>query len=114
MKKTEESFNVGIIGENPELNNILGQAFGAPGTRSDLQFYNRLDQTLGYIFFAITPIDYPDKIKPLLQTLAMTDIYILVIDLEIGLNSVIGELLMAMDHFCRLYQRDSLLQFMIS
>ncbi|TXT55491.1 MAG: Elongation factor Tu [Promethearchaeota archaeon] len=109
MKKTEESFNVGIIGENPELNNILGQAFGAPGTRSDLQFYNRLDQTLGYIFFAITPIDYPDKIKPLLQTLAMTDIYILVIDLEIGLNSVIGELLMAMDHFCRLYQRDSLI-----
>jgi len=109
MKKTEASFNVGIIGENQELNNILGQAFGAPGTRSDLQFYNRLDQTLGYIFCAITPIDYPDKIKPLLQTLAMTDIYILVIDLEIGLNSVVGELLMAMDHFCALYQRKSLI-----
>jgi len=105
----EKSFNVGIFGENPNLNQIIGQVFGAPGTRSDLQFFNRFDIPLGYIFCAITPIDYPNKIKALLQTLILTDIHILVIDLNIGLNSVVGELLIAIDQFNRVYKKRSLI-----
>ncbi|MBD3198201.1 MAG: hypothetical protein GF317_24335 [Candidatus Lokiarchaeota archaeon] len=104
-ERIEKSFNVGIVGENQDILKLIGQSFGAPGTRSDLQFYNRLDEGIGYTFCAITPLDYPNKIKPLLQTLEMTDIYILVIDLNIGLNSAIGELLIAIEVFNRLYNK---------
>ncbi|MEJ2276291.1 MAG: hypothetical protein P8Y70_00870 [Candidatus Lokiarchaeota archaeon] len=104
-EKTERSFNVGVLGENQELNTLIGQAFGAPGTKSDLQFFNRLDESLGYVFCAVMPVDYPEKIKPMLQTLTMTDIYVLVIDLNFGLNPVIGELLVAIDLFTRLYNK---------
>ncbi|MFO7795754.1 MAG: EF-Tu/IF-2/RF-3 family GTPase [Promethearchaeati archaeon] len=108
-EKIEKSFNVGILGENQVLNTLIGQAFGAPGTKSDLQFFNRLDESLGYIFCAITPLDYPDKIKPLLQTLYMTDIFVLAIDLNIELNSVVGELLIAMDQFNRVFKKRSII-----
>jgi selenocysteine-specific translation elongation factor len=107
-ENSEKSFNVGIFGENLDRNRIIGQAFGAPGTRSDIQFYNRLDDTLGYIFCAITPIDYPEKIKSLLQTLMMTDIYVLVVDLTTGLNSIVGEILVAMDQFNQVYHKKSI------
>jgi selenocysteine-specific translation elongation factor len=106
---SEKSFNVGILGENQDLNILIGKAFGAPGTRSDLHFFNRLDETLGYIFCAVTPIDYPEKIKSLLQTLIMTDIYVLVIDLITGLNSIVGEILVAMDQFNRVYHKKSVI-----
>ncbi|MBY9006176.1 MAG: hypothetical protein KGD63_05415 [Candidatus Lokiarchaeota archaeon] len=99
----ENTFVIGILGENNEQNNLIGQAFGAPGTKSDIQFYNRLDNKLQQVFCALSPINYPEKIKPFLQTLVLTDIHILVIDLEIGLNSVIGELLIGLDIFSQLH-----------
>ncbi len=107
----ERSFNVGILGENQDLNTLIGQIFGAPGIRSDLQFFNRLDTSLNHIFCAVTPLGYPEKIKPLLQTLTIADIYVLVIDLNFGLNAVIGELLIAMDLFNQIYNKRVLITF---
>ncbi|MBY8983350.1 MAG: hypothetical protein KGD57_10395, partial [Candidatus Lokiarchaeota archaeon] len=99
----ENTFVIGIIGENFEQNNLIGQAFGAPGTKSDIQFYNRLDSRLNQVFCAMAPVNYPEKIKPFLQSLVLSDIHILVIDLEIGLNPVIGESLIGLDVFHQLY-----------
>ncbi len=95
----ERNYIIGIFGENFEQRNLIGQAFGAPETTSDMQIYDRFDASLGQIFCAITPIDYPNKIKPFLQSLTLTNIHILVVDLEVGLNAVIGEILVGMDLF---------------
>lgn len=103
----ERNFLVGIFGDNYDLRNLIGQSLGSPGTKSDIQFYNRLDNNLGQVFCALTPIDYHEKIKPFLQTLNITNIYILVIDLESGLNPVIGEILVGMDTYNRLFQKKS-------
>jgi selenocysteine-specific translation elongation factor len=98
----ERTFLVGIFGDNFEYRKLLGQALGAPGTSSDIQFYNRLDSQLGEIFTALTPIDYPEKLKPFIQTLILTNIHILVIDVEAGLNASVGEILVGLDLFHRI------------
>lgn len=87
----ERNFIIGIFGDNYEQRKLLGQALGSPGTKSDIQFFNRLDAQLGHVFCAMTPFEYPDKVKPFLQVLSISDIHILNIDIEIGLNAVIGE-----------------------
>jgi selenocysteine-specific translation elongation factor len=107
-ESVEHNFIVGIFGENLEHNKLIGQALGAPGTKSDIQFYNRLDAELNQIFCALTPLDYPDKIKSFLQTLILTNIHILVIDLEIGLNAIVGEIVVGMDLFHQLYNTQNL------
>ncbi|MHA1460796.1 MAG: EF-Tu/IF-2/RF-3 family GTPase, partial [Promethearchaeota archaeon] len=77
--------------------------------KSDILFYNRLDNSLNQVFCGLTPLDYPEKIKPLLQTLAISNIHILVIDLNAGLNASIGEILVAMDLFYQLYRTKALI-----
>jgi selenocysteine-specific translation elongation factor len=100
----EKNFVVGILGDNFDINNLIGQSLGSPGTKSDILFYNRLDQTLNQVFCGLTPIDYPEKIKPLLQTLAISNIHVLAIDLNVGLNASVGEILVGMDIFSKLYR----------
>ena len=107
-ESVEHNFIVGIFGENLDHNKLIGQALGAPGTKSDIQFYNRLDAELNQVFCALTPLDYPDKIKPFLQTLVLTNIHVLVIDLDIGLNSIIGEIIVGMDLFHQLFNTQDL------
>jgi len=104
----EKNFVVGILGDNFDINNLIGQSLGSPGTKSDILFYNRLDQTLNQVFCGLTPIDYPEKIKPLLQTLAISNIHVLAIDLNIGLNASIGEILVGMDIFSGLFRSKAL------
>ncbi len=99
----EQNFVVGIFGDNFELRQLIGQSLGAPGTKSDLLFFNRLDIALNHVFCAITPVDYPDKIKPFLQALSISNIHILVIDLENGLNATIGEILVGLDLYHSLF-----------
>jgi selenocysteine-specific translation elongation factor len=99
----EQNFVVGIFGDNFELRQLVGQSLGAPGTKSDLLFFNRLDSTLNHVFCAITPVDYPEKIKPFLQALSISNIHVLVIDLENGLNATIGEILVGLDLYHALF-----------
>ena len=105
----ERNFIVGILGDNFDINNLIGQALGSPGTKSDILFYNRLDVSLNQVFCGLTPIDYPEKIKPLLQTLAISNIHILAIDLNVELNSSIGEILVGMDLFYHLFKTKALI-----
>ncbi|MHA2288839.1 MAG: EF-Tu/IF-2/RF-3 family GTPase [Promethearchaeota archaeon] len=105
----EKNFVVGILGDNFDINNLIGQSLGSPGTKSDILFYNRLDASLNQVFCGLTPLDYPERIKPLLQTLVISNIHILVIDLNTGLNASIGEILVAMDLFYRLYKTKTLI-----
>ena len=104
----EQSILVGIFGDNFEQRKLLGQALGAPGTSSDIQFYNRLDSQMGHVFTALTPIDYPEKLKPFLQTLILTNIHVLIIDIEIGLNASVGETLVGIDLFHQMSNTKSL------
>ncbi len=100
----ERNFLVGIFGENFEHRKLIGQALGAPGTKSDILFFNRLDAGEGHVFCAMTPVDYPDKVRPLLQILKISNIHLLVIDIEVGLNAAIGETLVGIDLFHQLYE----------
>jgi len=101
--KKEANFIVGILGENYSQRKLIGQALGSPDMRSDIEIFGRLDSNLGQVFCALTPIDYPEKIKPFLQVLKMSKIHLLVIDIEVGLNAAIGEILVSMDIMHRLY-----------
>ncbi len=105
----ERNYLVGIFGENFDVRNLIGQSLGSPGTKSDIQFYNRLEESEGNVFCVLTPIDYPEKIKPFLQVLTITNIYVLVIDLETGLNAAIGEMLVGMDMFNMLFGKNCLI-----
>ncbi len=100
----ERTFLVSILGENFEYRNLIGQALGSPEDSSDIAFYNRLDAGLGQVFTAITPKEYPEKLKPFLQSLIISNIHILVIDLEVGLNAAIGETLVGIDLFHQLFK----------
>ncbi len=104
----EKNYLVGIFGEHLEDRSLVGQAIGSPGTSSDLYFYNRLDPELG-VFCAITPVDYPEKIKAFAQTLYMTNIHILVLNLRDDLNAVIGEILVGMDISRRIFNSKCLI-----
>ena len=105
----EQNFVVGILGDNFELRQLVGQAIGAPGTKSDIMFFNRLDSTHNHVFCALTPVEYPEKIKPFLQTLSISNIHVLVIDPNKQLNAVIGEILVGMDLYHKLYHTESLI-----
>ena len=104
----ERNFLIGIFGEAKEKNLLIGQALGAPGTKSDILFFNRLNEEAGHVFCAMTPIDYPDKIKPFIQVLKISNIHLLVIDLEVGLNAAVGEVLIGMDLFHQLFKTECL------
>ncbi|MHA1765537.1 MAG: hypothetical protein ACTSWX_09540 [Promethearchaeota archaeon] len=104
----ESSITIGLLGSNHEITKLIGESLGSPGTRSDLQFYNRLDAGLGAVFTAVAPTAYPDKIKSLLQTCAETSIHIMVIDAETGITAEIGEIMVAMSLFSEHYATKSL------
>ena len=103
-EEKERTFLVGVFGEDYEQRKLIGQALGAPDTQSDIELYGRLDANLGHIFTALTPKDYPEKIKSFLQVLRISDIHVLIVDLEIGLNAAIGELLVGMDLMHQLFE----------
>ena len=105
----EQNFVVGILGDNFELRKLVGQAIGSPGTKSDIMFFNRLDLAHNHIFCALTPVEYPEKIKPFLQTLAISNIHVLVIDLNSKLSAIIGEILVGMELYHDLFQTECLI-----
>jgi selenocysteine-specific translation elongation factor len=105
----EDNFIIGILGENYPQRKLIGQALGSPDTKSDIEIFGRLDSTLGQVFCALTPIEYPEKIKPFLQVLKITKIHLLVIDIETGLNAAIGEILVSMDIMHQLYNTKALI-----
>jgi selenocysteine-specific elongation factor len=104
----ELSITVGLLGANHEITKLIGESLGSPGTKSDMQFFNRLDDKLHAVFTAVSPIGYPDKVKTLIQTCAETQIHIMVIDAETGITAEIGEIMVVMDLFARYYGTQTL------
>jgi selenocysteine-specific translation elongation factor len=98
---TERVFNIGILGGNHEITKLVGESLGSPSDKSDLQFFNRLDGGLGYIFNAVDAVAYPEKLKSLLQACMLSNIHIMVIDAETGITPIVGEVMVAMDLFAR-------------
>lgn len=107
-EQKEDNFIVGIFGVDYDQRELIGQALGSPDTKSDIQIFGRLDVNFGQVFCALTPVDYPEKIKPFIQILRISNIHLLVIDLEIGLNAVIGEILVGMDIMHQIYETGTL------
>ena len=55
-KNAEQTFTVGIVGNNYEQQRLIGQALGSPDSTSDIQVFERFDSSLGQIFCALTPV----------------------------------------------------------
>ncbi len=113
MASTEElaeevSLTIGILGADHIITKLVGEALGTPGTKSDLQYYNRLDLALKCVFTAVDPITYSEKIKSLIQTCAETKIHVMCIDASAGITPEIGEIIIAMEIFAREFQTRTL------
>ncbi len=83
------SLNFVILGDTSIANNL-----GKKGTSTDITIYDRKtdDQIFSYCF----PNTYPDKLQPLLQSIAVSDYAILNIS---HLDSFLGEQIIALDIF---------------
>lgn len=95
----ERNFLVGLLTENHELAEKIGGALGKPGQRTDLQFYDRLDEELNAVFCAIDAVGYPDKLKSLIHTMMITKYHLMLIDVEKGLTPANAEILVLMEIF---------------
>ncbi len=87
--KILNSLNFVILGDTSIANNL-----GKKGTSTDITIYDRKtnDQIFSYCF----PNTYPDKLQPLLQSIAVSDYAILNIS---HLDSFLGEQILALDIF---------------
>ena len=87
--KILNSLNFVILGDPSIANNL-----GKKGTSIDITIYDRKsnDQIFSYCF----PNTYPDKLQPLLQSIAVSDYAILNIS---RLDSFLGEQILALDIF---------------
>ncbi|MHA1673491.1 MAG: hypothetical protein ACTSYI_07675 [Promethearchaeota archaeon] len=101
---SELSLTVGLLGANHQITKLMGESLGTPGQQSDLQFFNRLDLQTKVVFTAVAPVGYPDKIKSLIQTCAITEMHVMCIDCETGITPEIGEIMVLMDLFAQHYQ----------
>ena len=83
------SLNFVILGDTSIANNL-----GKKGTSTDITIHDRKtnDQIFSYCF----PSTYPDKLQPLLQSIAVSDYAILNIS---HLDSFLGEQILALDIF---------------
>ncbi|MFX0101336.1 MAG: EF-Tu/IF-2/RF-3 family GTPase [Candidatus Hodarchaeota archaeon] len=74
----------------------IGECFGKKGQESDLTFYDGLDGEEN-IFITVTPSGYPDKLKSLLQCLAIGDVHVLLITPDDNFDALLGEMIVALD-----------------
>ncbi|MHA1819230.1 MAG: EF-Tu/IF-2/RF-3 family GTPase [Promethearchaeota archaeon] len=105
----EKNYLVGLLAEDHDISGQIAGAFGSPGQRSDIQFYDRLDHDLNSVFCAIDPIGYPDKLKSLVQTMMISDYHILILNLDSGITPAIGEIIVAMDIFAAYFKKTPLI-----
>ncbi|MHA1733075.1 MAG: EF-Tu/IF-2/RF-3 family GTPase [Promethearchaeota archaeon] len=116
-ESSEDYHLVAVLGTNDVLVHQIASFLGKEGTTSDLRFYNRLEErgapggdgarrSAGAgagadVWCVVTPVGYPDKLKPVVQALRLTRVHVLVVDLEEGVTPAVGELVVALDEFSR-------------
>ena len=69
--------------------------FGKRGTDSDIIFYNGVDKN-NDVFITVMPKEYPDKLKPLLQCMAIGKYHVLLISPDDKLDPLMGEMIVAL------------------
>ncbi len=112
MSELVENYHlVAIIGTNEIDIHQLASFLGKEGTKSDLHFYNRLEQKAdgGDVWCVITPQGYPDKLKPVIQALRLTRIHVITLNLEEGISKPFGELIVALDQFGEQFQTSQII-----
>ncbi len=73
----------------------LGEQFGKRGSDSDLIFYDGVEGD--DVWITVAPKGYPDKLKSLLQAMAIGDIHVLLITPDDKFDALLGEMIVAMD-----------------
>jgi len=74
----------------------IGEFFGARGSDSDLIFYDSIDDDQN-VYITITPQGYPDKLKTLLQCLAIGDFHVLLVTPDDKMDALMGEMIVALE-----------------
>lgn len=85
-----------ITTQHEGLAKKIGEFFGARGSDSDLIFYDSIDDDQN-VYITITPQGYPDKLKTLLQCLAIGDFNILLVTPDDKMDSLMGEMIVALE-----------------
>jgi selenocysteine-specific translation elongation factor len=74
----------------------IGEFFGARGNDSDLIFYDSIDDDQN-VYITIAPQGYPDKLKTLIQCLAIGDFHILLVTPDDKMDALMGEMIVALE-----------------
>ncbi|VVC02969.1 Uncharacterised protein [Candidatus Bilamarchaeum dharawalense] len=83
---------VAVLSDKPELRENFCKNFGSEISRDDICIYSANDGSKK--IWLIDPVNYPEKIQPLLYTLSMADFVVLMVD---GLTPKVGELMVALN-----------------
>ena len=83
---------VAVLSDKPELREAFCKSFGKEVSKDELGIYS-VDEN-GKKIWLVDPVQYPEKIQPLLHTLSMADFVVLLVD---GLTPKVGELLVAVN-----------------
>lgn len=75
----------------------LGEFFGTRTSDSDLVFYNGVSEE--DVFIIVIPKGYPDKLKSLLQAMAIGDVHVLLVTPDQPFDALLGEMIVALE--CR-------------
>jgi selenocysteine-specific translation elongation factor len=83
-----KSFNFAVLGDAS-----IADQLGKAGSKSDISFYEK--KTSDSVFCFIVPSSFPDKVQPLIQTIALSE-YIILNPAKI--DKTLGEQIVALDN----------------
>jgi selenocysteine-specific translation elongation factor len=84
---------IGLLGSNESGKTSLAEMFGKKGISSDITLYS---SNKGAFANVIDPTKYPESFKTLVQTLQLSDSYILCINAEKGIDKNFGEIILTL------------------
>jgi selenocysteine-specific translation elongation factor len=83
---------VAVLSDRPDLREAFCRSLGKVETAGELAFYSAEHE--GKCITLIDPVQYPERIQPLLHSLSMADYVVLVVD---ALTPKIGEIIVAVN-----------------
>ncbi len=83
---------VAVLSDKPELREQFCKSAGKEMSKDELAFYSI--ESNGKLITLIDPVQFPEKIQPLLYTLSMADYAVLIVD---ALSPKIGEIIVALN-----------------
>ncbi len=83
---------VAVLSDKPELREKFCRMLGAEAGRAELAFYSA--EAGGNKVVLVDPLNYPEKVQPLLHSLSIADYVVLIAD---GVTPKLGELIVAVN-----------------